>query len=243
MLIRILTKPIVVDCFTWNQASYDLFRPSPAVEYIPEWWKNTPVEVDVGGVYPVKTLRTCDGFVNLYKQGFVLPMWSDLAIAVKDKNYRWQYSDNFSQATVHYEQQWNSYAASNTYGNIKLHANWRAKSKQSLEWFFTTPSWNYRPDNNWYVAQGLINYSKSRDFNVNLFVDITKNKTFVIPVNSALAFMVPLTDKKVVLKHHLVTKEEYERYAVPMVSFNRYNDVVSKITKSQKSKCPFHFGS
>lgn len=242
MLIRILTKPIVVDCFTAEQSSYDLFKLTPAMDRVPDWWKKTPATYPDSGVMPGRTLKSCDGFVNLYKRGFILPMWSDLAIEIQNDGYRWQYSDMKSNADVHPTQQWATYVSDTVYGHIKLQSHWRMKSSTSLDWLYTSPSWSYKPNSGWTVVSGVVNYKYSREVNVNLFLDKTKNRTIILNVDTPLVHMIPLTDRRVDLRHHLVTHEEYSRLAMPTIAFSKYTNVMDKIMNRQKSKCPFGFG-
>jgi hypothetical protein len=63
---------------------------------------------------------------------------------------------------------------------------------------------------------------------------------FQIKAGQPLAHLIPLTEKKVSLKHHLITREEFD-------SKFRNNNVYLHSTKESKrlkslNKCPFGFG-
>jgi hypothetical protein len=115
------------------------------------------------------------------------------------------------------------------------------KTNSSLEWLYTAPTWNYKPDNGWTVAMGVVNYKYSREVNVNIFLGTTKPQTILLPVDTPLVHMIPLTDKKVELRHHMVTVEEFNRQTRPLISFSKFSGVVERISKRQESKCPFGF--
>lgn len=234
-------KTIVVDCFTAEQSAYDWFPITPAKSHIPQWWKDTDSTYDRGGVIADNTIKKCDGFINLYNKGFILPLWSDLAIDKQEKGFRWQYSDGKSVANTHDPRQWNTYVSEQDYFHIKLSAPWRMKSKNSMDWLYTAPAWNYKPDVGWTIVTGVIDYKYSSEVNVNILIDRKSIGTILLNADSPLVHMIPLTDKKVIIKSHIVTKEEYERYAMPTIKFSKYIPLMKQLEK--KAKCPFGFGS
>jgi len=68
----------------------EIVPPQPAKKYIPEWWKNVPpimpnIEGEKKQSEEVrKTIKICPSIQDWFSQGYVIPMWCDLHIEVKE---------------------------------------------------------------------------------------------------------------------------------------------------------------
>ena len=67
----------------------DIVPPQPAKKYIPEWWKNTPtlipnLEQGAPLTRETGTIKVCPSVQDWFSQGYVIPMWCDLHIEVKE---------------------------------------------------------------------------------------------------------------------------------------------------------------
>ena len=67
----------------------DIVPPQPAKNYIPEWWKDTPSFIpNAEEEFPVPrdrgTIKVCPSVQDWFLQGYVLPMWCDLHIELKE---------------------------------------------------------------------------------------------------------------------------------------------------------------
>ena len=67
----------------------DIVPPQPAINYIPEWWKNTPPFIpNLEQEFPVPrergTIKICPSVLDWFSQGYVLPMWCDFHIELKE---------------------------------------------------------------------------------------------------------------------------------------------------------------
>jgi hypothetical protein len=190
-------------------------------------------------IHKASTIKHCTGFIEYYKQGFILPAWSDLAIEVKDGNYRWQFSDRRSVIEVHPKEQWESYADPKSYGHMKLCSPWELKSKSDTKFMFLAPSWNYPMGTPLTFLNGTVEYKYNHATNINVLISLRDDATFNIPHGQPLAHIVPITDKQVELRHHLVSAEELSRIQPSSFSFtNTYKQRV-KMTKANEAKCPF----
>ena len=61
----------------------------PAKNYIPEWWKNTPsfipnIEENCSIPKERATIKVCPSVQDWFSQGYVLPMWYDVHIDIKE---------------------------------------------------------------------------------------------------------------------------------------------------------------
>ena len=67
----------------------EIVPPQPAKNYIPEWWKNTPSFMSNLEPYPTitrdkATIKVCPSVQDWFSQGYVLPMWYDVHLDIKE---------------------------------------------------------------------------------------------------------------------------------------------------------------
>jgi hypothetical protein len=156
-------------------------------------------------------MKTCVGMYDYYNKSIVLPLWCDLQIKCDNNGaYCWQFSDGVSKAETHDPKQFHGFVDSTKYGHLKLCSPWSFKTKTSLDWLVTDPIYNRQEHKNYFLTQGLLNFKHQSTTNLQLFLDISTAKSYLIPFGSTFLFT-PLTDKKVVVRRHLVTELEYNR--------------------------------
>jgi hypothetical protein len=241
-MIFLFKKPkIVVDCMTVNNSAHEFFKIEKAIEFLPRWWKETPSRYDEK-FYKASTIKQCSGFIELYKQGFILPNWSDLAIEVKEGSYQWQFSDRVSEIEVHGKQQWETYADPTQFGHIKLNSPWWLKTKSDIKFMFLSPTWNYPMGTPLTFLNGTVNYKYQHSTNVNALISLRDDATFLVPHGQPLAHIVPITEKEVELRHHLISAEELAKIQPSQFSFtNMYKERTKKLkAKESKPRCPFN---
>ena len=95
------TPTIHVDCFTSNNDAYKFTPVVPSVQSKPSWFNsivrpgktNTKFQQYVinenGGIefnnnFNNRTLRSCYGFLELYKKGFIVENWCDLVLDIRE---------------------------------------------------------------------------------------------------------------------------------------------------------------
>ena len=136
---------IVVDCFTTNSVINDLHPIASANNFYPEWWKRLESTVMANGpsgvLRPEGTIKRCDGVLDLYKQGFVIPLWSDLIIETTEEgNYRYQFpTDGNPPITNHLAAQMGP--AFEKLMHIKVISPWLAEEKSGVKFSFNQPTW------------------------------------------------------------------------------------------------------
>jgi len=86
-----------------------------------------------------------------------------------------------------------------------------------------------------YVPNGVVDYRTQVGADINLMVkrDISDRK-MMIESGEIIAMVVPMTERKVVIKHHLVSKDEIQRIT------DQTNPATSFVMSYYKAKkCPF----
>jgi hypothetical protein len=140
-------------------------------------------------------------------------MWSDLTVYVEPAmrdGYAWKFADNRSKVTHHDEFQRGDFMPSEHFQHIKLGSPWHLKCKEDINFLFFDPFWpSYEGEEVAIIPPGLLSFQHQQGTNVNMFIRKLPDeaRTVEIKFNTPLVFLTPLTERKVVLRHHLVSQE------------------------------------
>ena len=94
---------------------------------------------------------------------------------------------------------------------MKLITPWRIKEKTGVNFMFTNTFW-HNNTSTYTVPNGVVNYKYQTTASVNMVVNknVFPNK-FEIKAGEPLAHVIPMSDKQLKIKLHLVTVEEYAK--------------------------------
>jgi len=242
ILFKFPKKKIVLDCFTPFEHILTTAPIVPAMKLIPEWWKSLPnYYFDQSSPVEVSTMRNCVGMVDYYKTSIVIPLWSDLLIDITSCNeYRWFFSDGMSNAGNHnLKNQATGFL--NNYAHIKLDTPWRFKTKEKINWVWSHPTYSFPNSHNMVSLPGVVNYFEQRGVNINLLFFAEKKIKILIPQGHPMVHITPMSDRKVEIVRHLVTKEEYSRIASigTRITFKKKYES-NKKRQMQFKNCPYH---
>jgi hypothetical protein len=234
-------KPIHLDCFTSTPNAYDFAPIETASNFLPEWWKRLPKTAQSGAVMDAPTIKGCAGLVDLYTKGVMLPIWSDLDIAIRpDFAYEWKFADAESKIDVHPFYQTGSFLLDIGYVHMKIVAPWRFSCKEDIDWHFAQPVWNQEAARDYCVPSGVLNFKYQTNININmLFRGIPNN--IHIPHGHPMAHIIPLSERPVKVHNHFVTEEELRRHSWRSTSFRAAYYKQKKLMQEKESKCPFGF--
>jgi hypothetical protein len=236
-------KKVILDCFTKNEAVYEHARISPSKNHIPKWWRDIPLP-DKNVLNPDLNMRYCAGFIDQYMNSFTLPLWSDINIEVGAKGsdyFAWQYADDGCDALDHAPHQWGSFFSIKDYAQLKLNSPWMMRSKESVKIAYTEPTYNLL-HSGIRVLNGVLDFKYQPSVNANIIIE-RKPETHIVQLKflTPLAHLTPMTERKVELKHHLVSEKEMK--ALPHRRFTfmgKYYTNKSLMDKKSPSKCPFN---
>lgn len=235
---KFLEKPIVVDCFTDLPHVFEFSKIRKSTHFYPEWWKNLP-KVDDSEFYPTRNMRGCSGFIDQFRTSFALPIWSDLSLKVSPINYdeyEWQFSDRISEIEVHSHTQSGNFYSPLEYQHFKIRSPWFLKSRNSTNFSFIEPTWNLLPLKYVRVLPGVLNFKYQYSSNINILVEKGATERIVrLPFKTPLIHIQPQTEKKVIFKHHLVSREEFLKQSnLPTVTFiNSYFNIKKYMEKGE----------
>jgi hypothetical protein len=134
----------VVDCFTSNPMAFKHASIDSANKFLPDWWRQLPKPKD-DGFAPGSNMKLCRGFIDHYKNSFIIPMWSDLDIEVGPKGsgeWRYQFADEASELITHEPEQWGGLRNPSDIFHAKIMSPWHLRSKDSTMFMQTAPTYN-----------------------------------------------------------------------------------------------------
>lgn len=245
-------KKIVLDCFTPLASVYDNCQINYGSRYYPEWWKDTPKELE-----NYNTIKSCRAFIDYYKEGIVIPSWFEADVdlyPINDPENKWfkvRYSnDNVDLSQSHDSIQFANFAQ--TYGrNIKIKSPWAFRTTKDIPFAWTQPTWSNRNFfKHFSLLPGVINFKYQHHTHINFFIELSEQaKTITIPPLTPLVMLHPLTDNKIEIKNHLVSEKEFDRiFSKEELILNRNLSDESKEYERKKNlskkidnikKCPF----
>lgn len=250
-------KSIVLDCFTSDPFVYEYAKIAPSTQYYPEWWKNIKPEIEVGkseiSGQPIMrpTIKGCRGLTSLYKHSFVIPMWDFVTIETFNTKFEWTSTHNKHSIERHPSIQYDGWVNNSKYSHFKLVSPWWCKTDSEINFMYVDPVWSRSGLTDYNVLPGVMDFKYQNSTNVNIMVEHKDTlKTVKFSVGDPLVHIVPLTDKEVHLRCHLVGERDldgvipdtrlndnglsYKQYAFKKKFIDNYNE-------RNKKKCPFGF--
>ena len=235
MISIIYRKPtITIDCFTTNVNSYEYFPIKQAREFIPDWWKKLKPSfesLEQSGVTVNRpTLKRCEGLMQLYQYGFILPLWSDLVVETKDPVISWQFADGESDVANHDMKQMSN--EFERFSHIKIVSPWKFREKQGVKFSYTQTTWNFIDRIMLYhTLPGVVDYKYQTTTHINMLLQ--KNMRYVFEAGDPMAHITPLDDRKIKIKCHLIDDAEMQKLGLSRSGWPWFN---SSYNKSRKIK-------
>lgn len=228
MFFNFVRPKLVVDAFTMFAEINEINPIIPAVQAIPEWWKSLPKRCPMPGTtvagLEMPTMRTCPAVTELFTTGFVMPLWSDLALETKASgNSTWYWAGKVSDdadAGV-------SWHDKNQYGpildghiHLKLSSPWYISEKKGVSFYFTNPFWSQIELLQYiHTCPAIVSYKYQAQTNINILLPKI-DRTMVVPSGTPMVHWIPLTDKAVIIKTHVISpREAHDRFSDFRTSF------------------------
>lgn len=233
-MISIFHKPstITIDAFTNNSAHYELFQMEKSSKNIPTWLKETPSEAygdsEYGIRVPIPTMKRCDSIMRSFKNAYDVRSQFEILVRSEEDTvyYHMPYSDPDAVTlfSPHQKPFFNL-------PHFKINSTWYLREKDGVEFMLGDAYWhNY--DEPWRVVPGILNFKYQGAVHVNVSIP-PNTPQFGIDAGQSIAQLIPLSDKKVEIKHHLVSTEEWNR--LRDVSGVRHS-FVGKYSKNKKMR-------
>lgn len=241
-------KPLVINCYTAEQNVFDFVPIKPAIKFLPKWWKQIPNTVSLNDSqlninYPASTLKNCIGFNNLFNAGFILPMWSDCILRIgsnKTLDFSYRFADGRSSIGYHPAFMFGESPIIQNSQHLKFISPWYIVCDEEIKFVYVEPTWAYETQKMFQVLPAILDYKYQHSSNVNVVIErAVEDYQITINAGTPLVHIIPLTERKVVIKNHFVSHKELECISVkqkPLKFLHNYR--FFKKTKEQQ-KCPF----
>lgn len=243
MFFWLKPSTITVDCFTFHPVAFRMYPIQRAIKFIPTWWKKMPLHHIAGNddqdfQIPAPTLKTCPGLFDLYKDGFVVPLWSDMIL----KNTESETLVDFADHTRNYIERHPRYQfdpAFENYNHIKINVPWCVVEKSGINWLEFACTWNLLPEGaKFHVTPGRLDFKLQHSTNVNCFLTKDDNKLVQLKAGTPLVHWIPLSEKKVKVKTHYISDSEYMEKIKLTITRNSHINSYRKV-HAVLGTCPF----
>ena len=199
-----IKKPVVyLDFFTFDSVLFKYFKITPSIKFLPDWWKQLDPKFE--------NMRHCKGFIEFYSKSFCVPSWCEFEFEVSEnEGYKWQSGSNEAIVVEHNPVQYGNMFKDEKFYHFKINPNWICSTKdKNFRFLISPPFYNNKFLNNYQVMPGIIENYVNTSININFLMKRQNYKFSIMPYDP-LAFFFPLTEKKIKLNFHLVSKKEYE---------------------------------
>jgi len=215
MLFLFPKKKITLDAFTIRNEVLQYTPIKKASFYTPEWFKKLPgpnklINKNKEVAPPLLSMKTCNGLTDYFSQGFVIPLWSDVNFEVNEEGVRYQFADCCSVCEFHSPKQYEGYIKDNTHEHIKMNPPWHLRCNSNINFLFSKVDWHFDELKEIYIPSGVLNFKHNSFPAINMFLP-KSNSIISLKYGQPLIHLIPLTDKKVELKTHLVSQTEYDK--------------------------------
>lgn len=246
-LFNFFKKPVVLHCYTDKPDVYNFSAIKEAKHFIPEWWKRAPKSYkesdNIFNSRDFPTIKGCSGFTDLYRQGVMLPMWSDCSVIVGEVGsnaFKYEYSNGYSHAQAHPESQRGGHYPDKNYLHLKFESEWALVCEEDVNFLLTAPIWNSDTPENLTVFPGILNIKYEPHVNINvLFKRENTAVKYFIPFGLPMVHLIPLTERKLVVKTHLISSVELNRIRAVSAKTKFLGMYRNNKKILQASKCPF----
>ena len=207
---------------------------------MPTWTQSCPRSSSHKDPLSTQTLTKCMGLHTYFQKGFVLPMWSDVSITIGPRGtseYTYQYADQKSCIHAHSPDQMNNYYPADEYQLLKFISPWCIVPSESVDCLYSQPQWNSKEYEDLHVLGGVVDPFYMPEINVNAVIKRGDDeKNLLLKFGASLMHIMPITERKVILRNHLVSSEDYYNLKHTMYGqtfYSLYSRVVKRRGKNK----------
>jgi len=242
-MFDIFIKPTTlhIDCFTSSKKVYDFAPIQYSSKFFPEWWKKLPKETfseNKDKLY--STMKTCTGFLSLYKNSIIIPCWEDILFNVNETELKCSSVSRSVKFEAHNYKQREGYLKN--FHHTKIISPWHFKCKHDVNFSWQKPMYNFENPIDFILMDGVLSFKYQNATNINLLFRKSP-KTVMIEFLQPLVLLTPHTEKRLIFKNHLVSEQDFvQQFNDKTIKYiNSHNTVKNLIDEKDRKKCPFHF--
>lgn len=228
-------KDVVLHAYTCRAEVYERSKIFKSATDKPSWWKNLPI---FGDGKRQNNMKSCAGINDLYAKGFTMPLWSDVVLEYAKRGENWwsyEFADEESKVEVHSDTMREGWAMEYDYQHFKLSSPWLIKCDEPIDFLMTNAAYENEKPLDWFVPNGVVNFKYQSSTQVNVLIKRgVENGELFLPFGLPMMQLIPLTERKVTIEHHLVDKNQWDvlrRTLAKRVTFQR--------DYYKRKRCPF----
>jgi len=256
-------KKIIVDCFTYRQSVFELYKIRKSVHFYPEAIKKMEPDAYVteessSVKVKIPTVKRCTGLNTLYKHGAIIPMWIDYVCSPKtamENTSKLGVTDHWNNNLITQHPRAQYEGIFEDWIQLKFNGVWNIQEKTGVQFVWLQAMWNMSNDVDKIILPPAITYYDWQpQTNLNCFVKKDVEQ-FTILAGTPMIQIIPITENDVEYKCHLVDEREWMlKNTIPM-DFPQISDGIRNLrwkkakaaadkmdADEKKSKCPFGFG-
>ena len=228
---------IVVDAYTDRKEIFEAYQPMLARKYIPDWWKNLPQhrETDMPGYakMPVATLRQCPAINDILKTGIIVPAWCQIHAKIDmGGNKEIHMVPEYTQALQHDERDFGHHKPDMVH--LKITSRWAFVEKTGVKFVWVKPDWHHKNPLAYWTVPGIIEYKYQHGVLHNLMIPY--NTKLQIDTGTPWLQLIPLSEKPIEVKCHLVSTQELEQIMNANAQISTTGGYLKKIKDIRKQQ-------
>jgi hypothetical protein len=182
-----------------------------AKEAFPTWWKNVPSSKFNWEKFSTDTtVKSCPGIINSLTTGFILPLWTDIAIEWGKDHWKTQCADDHTIIGEHGMEQSGSFY--NNYWHLKITSPWLIRTPVPL--FYNPPFYSYDSPLPFIMPAG-IHKTIGQYAATHFFIFLEKKdgpNRYIFKAGSPVYNIIPLTERKTNLNVEIVSEEDFNSF-------------------------------
>lgn len=243
-------KDIELNCYTSRRDIYEYSKIKRTNSFFPEWWKDLPKsdfyhdQMNGPARTPHLTMKSCVGFIELFKHSFTIPMWCDFRVVDMGTNTDRTdigFADGLTRFETHDALQYGSLADHNIFRHIKIMSPWAIFCNTNIKWAYMPPTWHNVENDRFSFLPAIADFVNQNHSHINMFYRRDQQPSAQqIDFGTPIQYLIPLTERNVKVHCHLVSEQEHSSL-LQLSSRRKFLGEYGLRKKIRKpsEKCPF----
>jgi hypothetical protein len=202
-------------------------RPKPLSSFLPEWWSQKRIDKEF------KTVKDCPSFPQLFKNAYIIPMWSDLEVTINETGINTRFASDDFGCESHSGDQFLDFAPESVRKNtsiiLKPDCPWGIITSPGYAVYQTESFYHF--NENFKILPGIINTDKWHEVNQQMLIT-NEHKKFVIKRGDPFGMYIPFKRDKFSLKTRTANEKDiYKLDRARMEIFTKFKGGYANLIK------------
>jgi len=162
-------------------------------------------------------------------------MWADLCIIINEDNtYTWKYPASVFNYGMSEHSVLQTGGAFLPLYHLKIHSPYMLRCRKDISFYFSQAVYSHNHyENRLLMPSGAVSFKNQPATHINCFFEVGKQYDFI--AGQPMMYITPMTEKRVVFKHHVLTTSEYEDLKKKHYP-NKFNGYYKDLNKRRKGQ-------